>query len=289
MGKLSLPERKGYVTDRGLCWACLDTGHSTKMCQQRLICSVCTKRHSSILHDDNFVLRYGTKTQLGRVVQQSGNAEAKLTGKTDVYSVDTTDYTVYHGVLPVLIYANNYPEKSILTYDLYDNGSTGCFLTNELCERLEILCEETSLTMCTMHEMSVTLCQVMVDIMVADVKGKNPIYLPKTYSRHDIPVGTDKIPISEVISRWAHLSRVAEDMPKFYGHVSIGVLIGSNCPSAMQPLEVIPSVKGSPYAVRLQHGWEIYGPVQAGISGNTVTSNRNQATPESTRNSGELL
>lgn len=63
-------------------------------------------------------------------------------------------------------------------------------------------------------------------------------------------------------------------MPKFYGHLSVGVLIGSNVPSAMQPLEVIPSVGGSPYAVRLQHSWTIYGPMQMEIKGDTVTSNR---------------
>lgn len=52
-----------------------------------------------------------------------------------------------------------------------------------------------------MHGTSVTSCKAMVDIMVADVKGKNPITLPRTYSRHDIPVCTDQIPRSEMISR----------------------------------------------------------------------------------------
>lgn len=119
IGRLSLPERKGVVTDRGLCWTCLNTGHSAKMCRKCLICSVCTKRHPSILHDDNFVLRYGAKTQPETVIQQPETAETKLAGRMDVYSVDTAECTVYHGVLPVLIYAKYKPEKSILTYGLY--------------------------------------------------------------------------------------------------------------------------------------------------------------------------
>lgn len=81
MGKLSLPERKWVVADRGLCWGCLNAGHAAKQCRQRLICSICTKRHPSILHDDNFMLRYGMRTIVESTAVQPRNTDTKLQDK----------------------------------------------------------------------------------------------------------------------------------------------------------------------------------------------------------------
>ena len=47
--------------------------------------------------------------------------------------------------------------------------------------------------------------------------------------------------------------------------LQIGLLLGSNCPRAMEPLEVCPagtSTEG-PYAVKLRHGCTVHGPVSS--------------------------
>lgn len=37
-----------------LCYGCLKQGHSAKDCRHRLTCDICTKRHPTCLHDENY-------------------------------------------------------------------------------------------------------------------------------------------------------------------------------------------------------------------------------------------
>ena len=41
----------------------------------------------------------------------------------------------------------------------------------------------------------------------------------------------------------------------------MGLLIGSNCPNAIKPKQVIPGRSNDPYAIRTLLGWGIIGPV----------------------------
>lgn len=78
----------------------------------------------------------------------------------------------------------------------------------------------------------------------------------------EIPVIEQQIPTPEVVKQWEHLRGVAERMPEFIPNLEIGLLIGSNCPAAMEPLEVVPSGDKGPYAMRLRHVWTLTGPLQ---------------------------
>ena len=46
--------------------------------------------------------------------------------------------------------------------------------------------------------------------------------------------------------------------------VEVGLLNGSNCPSAIKPKEVIPGTSSDPYAIRTLLGWSIIGPISGG-------------------------
>ena len=39
-------------------------------------------------------------------------------------------------------------------------------------------------------------------------------------------------------------------------------MIGGNCPTALEPLEVIQSMGNGPYAKRARLGWQIIGPIR---------------------------
>ncbi len=66
---LTMPvnERRSYLQQNNLCFACYDTGHTSKGCLHKRTCKICGKRHPSALHIDNFVFQ-STKSL------QSGNA-----------------------------------------------------------------------------------------------------------------------------------------------------------------------------------------------------------------------
>ena len=57
-----------------------------------------------------------------------------------------------------------------------------------------------------------------------------------------------------------HLKRIRDKLSPLDESLSIGVLIGSNCPLVIKPKEVIAGKSEDPYAVRSLLGWCIVGP-----------------------------
>jgi hypothetical protein len=59
-------------------------------------------------------------------------------------------------------------------------------------------------------------------------------------------------------------------MPPYLPDVPVGLLIGSNCVKALQPIKVIPSSGDGPFAVKYRHGWTINGPLRMQKSDNGI-------------------
>ena len=151
--------------------------------------------------------------------------------------------------------------ETITTYTFYDNGSGGCFLTENLKEQLGVKGEKTELQRGTMHSQSLVTTTVVDSLVMTDMEDRNPVELPRSYTRMEIPVAEQQIPTPELVRQWEHLRGVAERMHKFIPNLEIGLLIGSNCPPALEPLEVVPRGDEGPYAMRLRHGWTLTGPL----------------------------
>ena len=52
--KRSLAERKEFLREKGLCFACYDPGHRSNGCAKRRTCKKCSRHYPTGLHDDNF-------------------------------------------------------------------------------------------------------------------------------------------------------------------------------------------------------------------------------------------
>ena len=62
---------------------------------------------------------------------------------------------------------------------------------------------------------------------------------------------------------------------KLHKHdIEIGMLIGANCMKALEPLKIIPSKDGGPYAYQTKLGWCIVGPIQNVGHQNSLKCNR---------------
>ncbi|XP_066937337.1 uncharacterized protein [Macrobrachium rosenbergii] len=96
----------------------------------------------------------------------------------------------------------------------------------------------------------------------------------QVFTQRDIPVNHDQIPRYEMLKDWPHLSSVIDKIPLYQAELDIGILIGSNCPTALQPLEVVPTSGYGPFAVRYLHGWTVNGPVHVKVSSNGVSCHR---------------
>lgn len=139
--------------------------------------------------------------------------------------------------------------KPVTTYAFYDNGSGGCFLTENLREQLGVNGEKTELQLGTMHGQSLVTTTIVDNLVVTDMEDKYPIEIPRSYTRMEIPVTEQQIPTPELVKQWEHLRGVAERMHKFIPNLEIGLLIGSNCSAALEPLEVVPRGDEGPYAM----------------------------------------
>ena len=106
-----------------------------------------------------------------------------------------------------------------------------------------------------MHSQSQVQSTALSNLVVTDLEGKNPIELPHTYTREKIPADYEQIPTRKLFSQWEHLSEIAQNIPQFQPGLEIGLLIGTNCPVALEPLQVVPSQENGPFALRLRHGW----------------------------------
>ncbi|XP_068250652.1 uncharacterized protein [Palaemon carinicauda] len=125
-----------------------------------------------------------------------------------------------------------------------------------------------------MHGTDTVKTFIVNGLVVADIHGNNDVVLPKVFTQKDIPVNHDQIPRYEMLKDWPHLSSVINKIPVYQPELDIVILIGSNCPTALQPLEVVPTSGYGPFAVRYLHGWTVNGPVHVKVSSNGVSCHR---------------
>ena len=250
--------KRAFLRERNMCFGCYGTNHISRNCPNRRKCKFCGRLHPSALHISGFQIppRDNSKQENDKAV---GNACTNLQS-TSCSTARPAESVVLHAILPVRVKKKG-SDETVTTYAFYDNGSSGCFLTESLREKMSVDGKKTQLQLGTMHGQSLISTTVVSDLLVMDMEGKNPVELPQSYTRFEIPVTEQQIPTPEGVKRWEHLRSVAEKIPEFIPDLEIGLLIGSNCPAAIEPLEVVPSDVKGPYAMRLRHGWTLSGPL----------------------------
>ncbi|CAB4020137.1 Hypothetical predicted protein, partial [Paramuricea clavata] len=72
--------------------------------------------------------------------------------------------------------------------------------------------------------------------------------------------------------KWPHLRDIVSHLIHPQNDIEVGLLIGSNCPQAIIPREVIPGQQNEPYAQRSDLGWGIIGNVTKPTENNDESS-----------------
>ncbi|XP_068231995.1 uncharacterized protein [Palaemon carinicauda] len=204
------------------------------------------------MHIDGFKLPwrsdYSDRSSYSQNRTEESSQKPPDTATSNVISHDSS--MVLQAIIPVRIKQRG-TNREVLTYALYDPGSTGCFLSEELKDDLQASGVQTNLGLKTMHGESIVKSYLVQDLVVSDINGQNGILLLKTYSRQEIPVSHDQIPRSELLQRWPYLHDVAKSIPEVMPEIDIGLLIGSNCPLAMEPLKIISTDGKGPFALQI--------------------------------------
>ena len=274
----SVVERRAFIAEKALCFACYGNNHVSKNCRKKQICKICKKPHPALLHIDGFSLtKETTKEEIESKPEENpvkvNNACTELSQNSDLVN---DEVIILQTILPVLI-TNKNTNKTLKTYTFYDNGGRGCFLTENLRKRLAVPGTRTTLQLGTMHGQSLVESTAVKDLVITDLNGKCPIELLRAYTRDEIPADHDQIPTPEIVRRLDHLEEIANEIPAYDSSIDIGLLIGSNCPAALVSLSAVPNKGDGPYAVRLKHGWTVSGPLHVITESATkkVTVSRN--------------
>ncbi len=271
--KKSIQDKRNFLKEKRMCYGCFGYNHTSKGCLKKRTCKKCKKKHPTVLHIDGFQLSRDTdKSTDFRMATESGQRANAATSSCNVLSSNESS-VILQSILPVRV-SQEGSNVSVVTYAFYDQGSTGCFISEDLLDQVGATNTDTTLQLKTMHGNNFVRTKAVEGLKVADINNRNVISLPKTFSRSAIPVGNEQIPKPEILRRWSHLREIASDIPEFKPDLQVGLLIGSNCPKALEPLKVIPVSGDGPFAMLLRHGWTVNGPTCFNPDTESVTCHR---------------
>ena len=122
--------------------------------------------------------------------------------------------------------------------------------------------QKTSLTIKTLNGEFTSNSTAIEGLKVASISKDNSEWLPlpRTFTRPDLPVDNDDITKPSHLRKWKYLENVTDQL-NFSGDISVGLLIGANCTKALEPIEILQSRNGGPYAFKTRLGWCVVGPV----------------------------
>ena len=270
--KLNPSERKNLVFKSRLCFRCLQPvtdSHRGKTCKKPKRCTVCNQPHPTCLHQDKPSSNNDQRTP--EVSQQPDDGPSSPV--TSAFVNQSNDV----GLCIVMVKVNHpdLPNKSVTTLALLDNGSQGTFVSDELIKELGIKGSNTCLEIQTVNGKSYQACKSITGLKVSPINSNNvTIHLPKSFSRSVIPVEPEDVPTASKLASWKYLHPILQYLPPDRSNAKVGILIGSNCPRALEPLCVIQSQGGGPYATKTKLGWCVTGPMGSQANQRPINCNR---------------
>ncbi len=248
-----LVDRKTFVQENGLCFGCLKKGHRHQDCSWKQRCDTCSRRHPTALHEDWTPPDKDKK-------RQDKDKEPKEETKTSSFRQSSAMGTALGTtmIVPIWLSAKEHINREILTYAILDNQSDSTLVTEALATRLNShmtpvrLRVKTLTTPCSIPEQS----NLVDGLVIRGMNQRKRITIPKAYTRDVIPGEMSQVPTPQLAEDWSHLRHIAPDMPDLQD-CDIGLLVGTNCPAAGIPREVLAGKDDEPYAIRTDLGWSI--------------------------------
>lgn len=225
-------------------------------------CSKCTLKHPTVLHRQ-------------KESQQARDAEVCVDMLVSSGLTGAGDQDCKLPIVPVQVKSEK-GSKIVTTYAFLDQGSTAVFCTESLMIKLQLTGRKGNILLSTMGQQKVVSSNTLSGLEVAALHGDKFLSLPKVYTQVSMPVYKGNIPTERDIKKWPHLKHI--HLPQI--DTGIKLLIGTNVPQALEPLEVVCSVDGGPFASRTALGWTVNGPL-GGSSEETAVSKQPQVTVNS--------
>lgn len=144
--------------------------------------------------------------------------------------------------------------RRVKTGAFLDTGSTHSFITRQLVSDTGMSpASQMSMTVSTIaNENNVRTCMVPGVVIENEEAGAQQ----ELYALDSIPVTQSDIPSAGDLSKWPYLLESGVTVPD-QASVPVGIgSIGSNTVTVLEPLPVVRSEDGGPYAALTRHGFE---------------------------------
>ena len=243
-------EKKDLLFKAKMCFSCYGKDHLASKCENKRKCKTCGNEHPSALH--------GVSFKILAIQQKRGNATC---------------------IVPVRLRHESWGDKEIEVYALLDECSDGTFISETILHEFDdSVKRNTTVEVDTINMKNEIEAVAIRNLIVRGSKeletayGLEEIKLPETFSQGRIPMDKADILRAGDVEKWDYLKEVARDLPSAK-NIPFGLLIGNNCPKALEPLKVIASRNSGPYATRSRLGWYVSAPQEEEVQYSFKCSN----------------
>ena len=242
--ELDVKERASFIWQNRLCYNCLteiNKDHTAQSCTVSKVCQICREAHNSVMHG------YKSKSMQSYAV--------------------VSDESISMCIVPVRLCHKEGDSAEIEVYALLDENCQGTFISETVISKLGVASRRTTITTETLNGQRTDPALAVEGLIVKpalDVEaeyGEAALQLPTAYSRKSLRCHIEDIPTTERIKHLSYLEHVFTKLPAYNESITLGLIIGANCPKALEPQQIIPSIDDGPYASRSVLGWRIIGPM----------------------------
>ena len=204
------------------------------------------------LHDDSLDLNQEAYKQVSSTPPQPKESVSNAHTEVEEALCNAVGTKESVTAVPVVPFRLKSAERKVLTYAMLETCSTGSFVLDEIATTLGLTGVNTQLMVKTVNGTKLHDSRVLND--------ENPTQLPKVFTKEDLST-PQNVHTAELAHRWKHLRGITIELPTQSPNVRNCLLIGSNCPKALKPIDVLAIEDGGPFAIRTFAGWAIVGPL----------------------------
>ena len=265
--------RLTFVKENHLCFNCLFGNHCVSNCRSPVRCTICKRKHNTLLHVTEFNVSDNVSPHIpfvgvpvnynGSPGVESGQNTIQAVSNLSSHTSECTDdlnrlmSTSNDIMLPLIGVTVN---DKIFTYALLDSASTHTFVTTDLVSVLALKGTKTKLNLSTMNKNGEIRTRFF-PLKLSSDDGKY-FNIPRAYEVSNIPVPRVIRP-----EYYPHLYNIPNADPS-----NVTILIGQDCSECLIPLKVRRGQPGEPYAMKTMLGWCVCGPVSSGNVTNSGVS-----------------
>ena len=222
-------------------------------------CDKCSKSHPTILHDET----KSPSTNFREDNIQPSIPEENLPGTSTQSTVCATRNTssaknkIILPHVPVKVRMFNGPE--VIVNCALDTCATDCWASDRLIRKLNLKTQSKPSNVTCMLGKDLPTRTGEYNLYVSDLGSNNTTCLPVLFKKPvDVwPFSEEDLLDRKELKALEYLNEVPFECSK----ECIDLLIGSNIPELLMPLEIVRGPKNMPYASRHSLGWALNGPV----------------------------